>query len=157
HLGHQRLRRDHYAVADEAIDALAHDSGGDEVQHRLLAADHQCVPGVVPALEAHHALGAIGKPVDDLALAFVAPLRADDDDVARAAHLSPAPLIRGAARSAGGFCFSESKSSKKTRPMALISPRPPHFLNRWKTRSPGARGRTPCRLRRSARRAPPDR
>ena len=52
------------------------------MQHGLLAADHQRVAGVVAALEAHHALRAVGQPVDDLALALVAPLGADDDDVA---------------------------------------------------------------------------
>jgi hypothetical protein len=58
---------------------------GNEVQRRLDALDHQRVAGVVPALEPHHALGVIGQPVDELALALVAPLGADDHDVA-AAH-----------------------------------------------------------------------
>jgi hypothetical protein len=39
------------------------------------------VAGVVAALEAHHAVGVFGQPVDDLALALVTPLRADNDDV----------------------------------------------------------------------------
>ena len=47
----------------------------------LRAADDERVPGVVAALEAHDALRVLGQPVDDLALAFVAPLGADDDDV----------------------------------------------------------------------------
>jgi hypothetical protein len=33
--------------------------------------------GIVAALEAHHDLGALAEPVDDLALALVAPLGAD--------------------------------------------------------------------------------
>ena len=33
------------------------------------------------ALEAHHDIGALGQPIDDLALAFVAPLGADDHDI----------------------------------------------------------------------------
>ena len=65
---------------------VAQDPRGNQVQHRLLAADHQRVAGVVAALEAHHALRAVGQPVDDLALALVAPLGADDDDVARLAR-----------------------------------------------------------------------
>src|SRR5262249_62076078 len=52
-----------------------------QMQHGLLAADHERVPGVVPALEAHHALRMVGEPVDDLALALVAPLGAYDYDV----------------------------------------------------------------------------
>ena len=42
-----------------------------------LAVDHQGMAGIVAALEAHHDLGPLGQPVDDLALAFVAPLGAD--------------------------------------------------------------------------------
>ncbi len=80
---HQRLRREHHAVADEAVDVAAQDARGNQVQHGLLAADDQRVAGVVAALEAHHALRVVGEPVDDLALALVAPLGADDDDVAR--------------------------------------------------------------------------
>jgi hypothetical protein len=34
---------------------------------------------IVAALEAHHDIGAVAQPIDDLALAFVAPLGADDD------------------------------------------------------------------------------
>jgi hypothetical protein len=40
--------------------------------------------GVVAALESHHHIGAAGEPVDNLALALVAPLRADDGYVAHA-------------------------------------------------------------------------
>src|SRR5258707_14959400 len=83
YLREQRFGRQHHAVADVAIDVAAQDARGDQVQHGLLAGDDQRVAGVVPALEAHHALRAVGQPVDDLALALVAPLRADDDDVAR--------------------------------------------------------------------------
>ena len=85
-LRQQGLRREHHAVADEAVDVAAQDARGNQVQHGLLAADHQRVAGVVAALEAHHALGAVGEPVDDLALALVAPLGADDDDVASTAR-----------------------------------------------------------------------
>jgi hypothetical protein len=37
--------------------------------------------GVVAALEAHHTLGTFGEPVHQLALAFVAPLRTDDNHI----------------------------------------------------------------------------
>ncbi len=36
-------------------------------------------PGIVAALKAHHRLHLIGQQIDDLALALVAPLQADDD------------------------------------------------------------------------------
>jgi hypothetical protein len=44
------------------------------------------VAGIVAALEAHDQIGAAAQPVDDLALALIAPLAADDGDVAQ---LSP--------------------------------------------------------------------
>ena len=37
--------------------------------------------GIVAALEAHDDVGPLRQPVDDLALAFVAPLGADDDHI----------------------------------------------------------------------------
>ena len=52
-----------------------------QAQDGLLAADDERVAGVMAALKADHALRVLGQPVDDFALAFIAPLRADDDDV----------------------------------------------------------------------------
>jgi hypothetical protein len=86
----QRIGREDDAVADVAGDAVAQDARGHEVQHGLLAADDQRVAGVVAALETHHAPGVVGQPIDDLAFALVAPLGADDNDVASGAvrHVS---------------------------------------------------------------------
>ena len=61
-----------------------------------LVADDQRVAGVVAALEAHHHVGAAGEPVDDLALALVAPLGADDGDVTH--ENSPMVAARAALR-----------------------------------------------------------
>src|SRR5687767_5768025 len=55
----------------------------DEAQDGLAPLDDQRVAGVVPALEADHRRHVVGQPVDDLALALVTPLGADDDYVAR--------------------------------------------------------------------------
>ena len=60
---------------------------GNQRQDGLAAADHQRVAGVVAALEARDRGGALGQQVDDLALAFIAPLGADDDD--ELAHVAP--------------------------------------------------------------------
>ena len=68
----------HHAVADVALDAGAHDAAGNQMQGGLDTVDHQGVAGVVAALEAHHALGALGQPIHQLALALVAPLGAHD-------------------------------------------------------------------------------
>ena len=51
-----------------------------QVRDELLAVDHQRVAGVGAAAVAHDDVGALGEQVDDLALAFIAPLGADDDD-----------------------------------------------------------------------------
>jgi len=45
--------------------------------------------GVVAALEAHHHFGPLRQPVDDLPLAFVTPLGADDCDIG---HSLKSPL-----------------------------------------------------------------
>ena len=45
-----------------------------------LVADLHRVPRVVAALIARHHVEALGQQIDDLALALVAPLRADDYD-----------------------------------------------------------------------------
>ena len=79
-LREQRLQRQHHAVADEAADVLAEDAGGNQGQDGLAAADDQRVPGVVSALEARDRGGALRQQIDDLALALIAPLGADDDD-----------------------------------------------------------------------------
>ena len=71
-------RVDHHAVADDRELAAAHDAGGQEVQLEHLAVDDQRVAGIVAALEAHDHVGPAGQPVDDLALALVAPLGADN-------------------------------------------------------------------------------
>ncbi len=75
----QRGGRQHHAVADQAQRIVAQDARGNQVQHGLLALDHQRVAGVVAALETRHGADALGQQVDDLALAFVAPLRTKND------------------------------------------------------------------------------
>ena len=70
------------------IDSLpAHHAGRQQRQLVDLAVDDQRVAGIVAALEAHHDVGALRQPVDDLALAFVAPLRADDHHIGHASSL----------------------------------------------------------------------
>ena len=79
-LAKQRVERQHDAVADQALHAA--DAGcpdGNQREHRLHAVDYERMAGVVPALESRHRADALGEQVDDLALAFVAPLGADDD------------------------------------------------------------------------------
>ena len=115
----QRRRRQYDAIADVHRDARTQDARRDEPQHRLLAADDERVAGIVPALEAHDALRLFGQPVDDLALAFIAPLGTDDDDV-----LAHAMLILGEyprARCAGQWSRATTPASwrrSKVNPVA---------------------------------------
>ena len=71
------IRIEDHAVADDRQLARADDAGRQEGELEHLAVDHQRVAGVVAALEADDDVGADRQPVDDLALAFVAPLGAD--------------------------------------------------------------------------------
>ena len=80
-LPEERFEREHDAVADQAMHARMQDAGRNQRQDRPRAVDHQRMSGVVPALEADDGGDALRQEVDDLALALVAPLRADDDQV----------------------------------------------------------------------------
>ena len=71
---------DHHAVADQAGLALQ-DTGGNQVADELFTIDHHRVPRIVAALEADDNIGPCRQKVDDLALALVAPLGSDDDDI----------------------------------------------------------------------------
>ena len=77
----QRLRIDDHAVADDAGHAGMQDAGRNQVQHELLAVHIHGVAGVVTALIARDRRKVRRQHVDDLAFAFVAPLRAENGDV----------------------------------------------------------------------------
>ena len=71
------FRREDDAVAEVADGRGMHDAGRNETENGLLAVDHERVTGIVTAVEADDAGDLFGQPVNDLALAFVAPLSAD--------------------------------------------------------------------------------
>ena len=87
-LAGERMRIEHDAVADDRELVRPHDAGGQQRQLVDLAADDEGMAGIVPALEAHDDVGLLGQPVDDLALAFVAPLGAHDDHVRHRSSLT---------------------------------------------------------------------
>ena len=62
------------AVADDVHDARAEDADGQQVRGVLLAVDADGVAGVGAAAVADDDLRLFGEEVDDLALAFIAPL-----------------------------------------------------------------------------------
>ena len=81
-LGLQRPGVEHHAIADHRRRA-ADDAARQQRQFVGLVADDKRVAGIVAALEADDHVGAARQPVDDLALAFVAPLGADDGHIAQ--------------------------------------------------------------------------
>ncbi len=83
---------DHHAVAEQALLVVVDDPGGHEVEGEVPIAELDGVAGVVAALEADHGVERRAEQVDDLALALVAPLHAQNHAVR---HLSRLPRIRG--------------------------------------------------------------
>ncbi len=68
-----------HAIAEHAGLVRVDDARRDEVQRVIFIADLDRVAGVMPALVARDHVEALGQKVNDLALALVAPLRADND------------------------------------------------------------------------------
>ena len=56
-------------------------TGRDQVQNTLLTIDDESVTGVVAALETDDRLGILCQHIDNLAFAFVSPLRAENHDI----------------------------------------------------------------------------
>jgi len=75
----KRLRIDDDAVSDDAGGLRVEDAARDQVEAVLRAARDHRVTGVVSALRADDHVDGIREEVDDLALAFIAPLAADQD------------------------------------------------------------------------------
>ena len=80
-LGAEADRIDDDAVADDAGLAGAQDAGRDQMEHVFLFPDEDRVAGVVAALGADDDVRVLGQHVDDFALAFVAPLGADENSI----------------------------------------------------------------------------
>jgi hypothetical protein len=49
------------------------------MQDKFLAANDNRMPGIGPALIARDDIGVLAEQIDDLAFAFIAPLRTDND------------------------------------------------------------------------------
>ena len=77
-LGEEGFGVEDDAVADEVHDARAEDADGEQVGGVLLAVDANGVAGVGAAAVADDDLGLLGEEINDLALAFIAPLEAEN-------------------------------------------------------------------------------
>ena len=80
-LGEQRGRIDDQAVADDGLLAGPQDAARDQLEDELLFADEDGVAGIVAALIARDDVEPFGEEIDDLPLALVSPLGAQDDYV----------------------------------------------------------------------------
>src|SRR4051812_25277778 len=80
HLAEQRIGIEHDTIPYGAANTGMQDPTRDLAKHELRFADVYGVAGVRAALIPHDPIGALGEHVDELALPFVAPLCANDDD-----------------------------------------------------------------------------
>src|SRR5277367_3883045 len=78
----QRQRIDHQAIPNYSCLSRAQNPARYQTQHELAVPNQNRVARVMPALVTHNVVEAVGQQIDQLALAFVAPLRAEDDDIA---------------------------------------------------------------------------
>ena len=81
HLVDERPWIEDDAVADDRELARTHHARRKQAQLVGDAIDDERMAGVMAALEANDDIRPLRQPVDDLALAFVAPLRSDDDHI----------------------------------------------------------------------------
>src|SRR5439155_7597147 len=81
HLGKQRRRIDDDAVADDARDARVQDARRNQPQNELRAVHEHGVARVVSALIARDDREMRREEIDDLAFPFVAPLRAQHNEI----------------------------------------------------------------------------
>jgi hypothetical protein len=86
----ERMRVEYDSVADQRQFARTNYPRRQQAQFEGRAAYDQRVSGIVAALETDHDIGPLRQPVDDLSLAFVAPLGADDHDI-RHQNFFPSP------------------------------------------------------------------
>ena len=80
HLLQQRLEVDHHAGTDDVGGARVKNTGGHEMELEGAAIVDHSMAGIVAAAVADHHVRLLGEQIDDPALAFVAPLPADDGD-----------------------------------------------------------------------------
>ena len=76
----QGLDIQHNPIADRASYARMQNPARNLVEYERFVGDVHGVTGVCPALVANDPVRALGEDIHQLALAFISPLRADDDD-----------------------------------------------------------------------------
>ena len=76
----ERLEVNHHAIAQHRGGVFRKNPGGQELQLVFFTADHDGVPGVIAAVRLDYVVNFPAEDIGSLALAFVAPLGADNDD-----------------------------------------------------------------------------
>ncbi len=70
----ERHRVQHHAIADNRLAVRPQHPARHQLQNKLFARDDDGVPGIVPARIPRHDVERARKHIDNLALAFIAPL-----------------------------------------------------------------------------------
>ena len=78
--GDEHMGIDHHALTKHTARGGSEDPARQQPHDELLVAHHQGVPRIRPARIAHDDVRELGIQVDDLSLAFVAPLGAHNDN-----------------------------------------------------------------------------
>ena len=100
---HQMMRIEDDAIADDRELSGPHDARGQQRELIDIVVDDERMPGIVAALKAHHDVGLERQPIDDLALAFVAPLGADHHHIRHRTYRFSLRFLRyGAAKNKPG-------------------------------------------------------
>jgi len=82
HFFEESQRIDHKAIADHRNLTGVENAARHQTQHEFPVADQDGMAGVVTALVADDKVEPVGKQVHQLALSFVAPLSAENDNIA---------------------------------------------------------------------------
>src|SRR5258708_38442288 len=127
------------------------DAGRQQVQGIALVADDDGVPRIVATLVADDVVDPVAEQVGGLALAFIAPLRADDHDgrhvTGPSRYRTKAPGRRhcGKCKRGKGLLQQEFTGTRLTRGLRRAEPRPEDATRRAPRRPPGwSPSGTPC-------------
>src|SRR5690606_24237516 len=75
-------------VTNNAGHTVAQNTGRQQMQDGLLPFNNKCVPGIVATLKAGNHGSLLSQQVNDLALAFIAPLRSQHNNTSTHLHSS---------------------------------------------------------------------
>ena len=112
----QHLGVEHDAVAEHATHAGEEDATRQQPELERLLAHLHGVAGVVAALVTRDDGERLGQQVDDLALALVAPLGADDDGGGRCGRAHCGRVAAGSPAQGPGLRISSTHAPRRSRP-----------------------------------------